>query len=228
MKVITLDGPAGSGKSTVARLVAAQLGWTYVTTGALYRTLALLLQRRGKDSLPVEPDLIQALVNLMDVSYHQDPQKGTVRLEAEEISSLLAQPAIAQLASIFAQDPVVRAALLPLQRKVVTQAHGAIVDGRDMGTVVFPDAPLKIFLTATAEKRAQRRLEEWNGTKGQRLSFEEALKEIKERDDRDANRQVAPLKPAQDAIILDSSQMTPQAVASFILDEAKQRNLVIL
>lgn len=224
LKVITIDGPAGSGKSTVAKIVAAKLGWIYVTTGAIYRTLALLFHEANIKEKSLSN--IERFTSFINERYRQESSTGHVYLGERDISQEIKSPHISELASILAQEDSVRKRLLPIQRKVVLNNNGAVVDGRDMGTVVFPDSPLKIFLTASAEERAERRVKELNSM-GKIYSLSEIVKEIHERDLRDANRFIAPLKPAPEAVLLDSTQCSQDEVAKCILQHAVQRGLVI-
>ena len=223
LKVITIDGPAGSGKSTVSRLLAHRLGWIYVTTGAIYRTLALMLFVAGTGVQ--DRGSIERFVAFLSERYRQDPRSGRVFLGDREITHEIRTPFVSEQASLVAQDELVRRRLLPVQRKVVLDCNGAVVDGRDMGTVVFPDAPLKIFLTASPEQRAQRRLDE---LRAQNLepSLDELIREIHARDARDANRLVAPMRPAEDAVLLDSTELEPNAVVRAVLRLCVDRGLV--
>ncbi len=222
-KVITIDGPAGSGKSTVSRLLAHKLGWIYVTTGAIYRTLALMLYEAGTGVQ--DRGSIERFVAFLSERYRQDPRSGRVFLGDREITHEIRTPFVSEQASLVAQDELVRRRLLTVQRKVVLDCNGAVVDGRDMGTVVFPDAPLKIFLTASPEQRAQRRMDE---LKAQNLepSLDELIREIHERDARDANRLVAPMRPAEDAVLLDSTELEPDSVVRAVLKLCRERSLV--
>lgn len=223
VKVITIDGPAGSGKSTVSRMLAHRLGWIYVTTGAIYRTLALMLFEAGTGVQ--DRGSIERFVAFLSERYRQDPRSGRVFLGDREITHEIRTPFVSEQASLVAQDELVRRRLLPVQRKVVLDCNGAVVDGRDMGTVVFPDAPLKIFLTASPEQRARRRLEE---LRSQNLepSLDELIREIHERDARDANRLVAPMRPADDAVLLDSTELEPAAVVRAVLKLCTDRSLI--
>ena len=225
LKVITIDGPAGSGKSTVAKLIAAEIGWIYVTTGAIYRTFALLLHEENIN-IPYEKNHnIERFVSFINERYRQESKSGKVFIGDREITYEIQSPKISSYASILAQDGYVRDKLLPIQRKIVLDNNGAVVDGRDMGTVVFPDALLKIFLTASPEARASRRLKEFVA-QGEKMNLEKCIKEIKERDHRDINRENAPLKPASDALILDSTNLSQQEIMSQILHLAVSRKLI--
>ncbi|BBH51601.1 (d)CMP kinase [Fluviispira sanaruensis] len=224
LKVITIDGPAGSGKSTVAKIVATKLGWIYVTTGAIYRSLALLFHEANLK----EKDLgsIERFTSFINERYRQESLSGKVFLGEREVTQEIKAPFVSELASVLAQEDSVRKRLLPIQRKVVLNNNGAVVDGRDMGTVVFPDAPLKIFLTASPEERAERRLKELHSN-GMKTNIKELIKEINERDIRDTNRKIAPLKPAIDAITLDSTKSTQEEIARIILNYAIQKEMII-
>jgi CMP/dCMP kinase len=224
LKVITIDGPAGSGKSTVAKIVATKLGWIYVTTGAIYRTLALLFHEANIKETDLEN--IERFISFISERYRQESSSGRVFIGEREITQEIKAPLVSEMASILAQEDIVRKRLLPIQRKVVLNNNGAVVDGRDMGTVVFPDAPLKIFLTASIKERADRRFKELNEN-GQKIDIKELLREIHERDERDLNRAVAPLKPARDAISLDSTKSSQEEIAKTILQFAVQKDLVI-
>lgn len=223
-KVITIDGPAGSGKSTVAKIVAHKLGWIYVTTGAIYRTLALLFHEANMKEKDIEH--IERFISFISERYRQESSSGRVFIGEREITQDIKAPLVSELSSILAQEDFIRKRLLPIQRKVVLNNNGAVVDGRDMGTVVFPDAPLKIFLTASAEERAERRRNELNQN-GQKTDIKELLREIHERDERDLNRALSPLKPAVDAFSLDSTSSSQEEVAKKILQLAVQKDLII-
>jgi CMP/dCMP kinase len=210
VKVVTIDGPAGSGKSTVSRMLAMHLGWQYVTTGALYRTLALMLHEAGASV--TDKGSVERFVAFLAERYRQDSRSGRVYLGEREITHEI-------------QDELVRRKLLPVQRRVVLETNGAVVDGRDMGTVVFPDANLKIFLTASPEERARRRLEELRSF-GRDVKMEDLVREIGDRDARDANREVAPMKAADDAHLIDSSTCGPSEIVEQILALCVEKGLL--
>lgn len=222
--VIAIDGPAGSGKSTVAREVAGRLGWLYVTTGAMYRAFGWLLLE-SKRSLDDE-SAVRAVGSEMSLFFRQDSVSGSVFLGDRDVTMAIRTPQISEQASLVAKNRLVRELLLPLQRRVVLGCRGAVVDGRDMGTVVFPDAPLKVFLDASPEERAKRRAREME-EKGQSINIEEIVREIHERDKRDSERDIAPMRPAEDALYLDSTRLTPEAVVETIVSEAEKRGLMV-
>jgi cytidylate kinase len=225
LKVITIDGPAGSGKSTVAKLVAAELGWIYVTTGAIYRALALLLKEANVEISGNHENHIERFVSFINERYRQESKSGRVFIGEREITHEIQSPLISQYASVTAQDPFIREKLLPIQRKTVLENNGAVVDGRDMGTVVFPDAPLKIFLTASPEERAKRRLKDLL-VQGETMDLETCIREIKARDHRDSSRKVAPLKPAKDAVLMDSTFLSQDEMMLRILSFAAEKKLI--
>jgi cytidylate kinase len=210
MPVITVDGPSGSGKGTVCRLLADKLGWDVLDSGAIYRVLALAALHH-QIALDNEEALVPLAANL-DVQFLVDSQTnaGKVILEGEDVSTTIRNEEVGAAASKVAALPRVREALLRRQRAFRTE-NGLIADGRDMGTVVFQDAPLKIYLTASAEERARRRFVELN-ERGLDVTLSGLLEDIQARDDRDMNRPVAPLVPADDAIELDTSELNAQQV----------------
>lgn len=226
LNVITIDGPAGSGKSTIAKLLASKLGWLYVTTGSIYRTFALLLNEANSKSSDTNPLHIERCLTFINEHYRQEPISGKIFLGNRNVTDEINSPEISQLASIYAQDEHIRKRLLPIQRKIVTESAGVVVEGRDMGTVVFPDAVLKIFLTASSEERAKRRYQEFL-QKDDKITFEDVLEQINERDMRDKNRAIAPLKPASDAFIIDSSGKTLENILKSILTLALQKNITV-
>ena len=210
MPVITVDGPSGSGKGTVCRLLAEKLGWDVLDSGAIYRVLSLAALHH-QIALDNEEALVPLAANL-DVQFliDSDTNAGKIILEGEDVTTTIRNEEVGAAASKVAALPRVREALLRRQRAFRTE-NGLIADGRDMGTVVFPDAPLKIFLTASAEERARRRFVELN-ERGLDVTLSGLLQDIRARDDRDMNRAVAPLVPAEDAIELDTSELNAQQV----------------
>jgi cytidylate kinase len=212
--VVTIDGPGGSGKGTVSQLLAAQLGWHYLDSGALYRVLGLTAQRRGV-GLGDEPALCR-LAETIQIHFVPQSDGGPtlVTVDGEDVSRDLRTEASGELASRVAVLPAVRAALLQKQRDF-RRNPGLVTDGRDMGTTVFPDAILKVFLTASAEVRAERRYKQLK-EKGFNANLAAILGEIRHRDARDSGRSVSPLKPADDAWMLDSSALSISEVVDVI------------
>ena len=205
-RVIAIDGPSASGKGTVASRVAAALGWDYLDSGALYRLTALYAQQQGADWAD-EAAVAELAVKLPAVF-----EGDKILLNGQDVSQVIRSEAIGMGASTVAALPTVRAALLQRQRDFLTE-RGLVGDGRDMGSVVFPDACLKIFLTASAEVRARRRWLELGGDAAPK-SFADVLAEVRERDARDMGRADAPLRPASDAVTLDTSELSAdEAVA---------------
>ena len=217
--VITIDGPRGAGKGTVCQRLAEKLGWPLLDSGAIYRVLALAALHH-EVALDNEEALV-ALASHLDVSFVAGSDGVRIVLEGEEVSAAIRTEQSGNAASKIAAFPRVREALLRRQR-AFRSAPGLIADGRDMGTVVFPDAEAKIFLDASAEERANRRLKQLQ-EKGFDVNFDRLLIEIRERDERDRNRPVAPLRPADDALILDSTSMAIDAVVDAILQHVSSK-----
>lgn len=200
---VAIDGPAGAGKSSIAKAAAKKLQFVYVDTGALYRTVALYLLRKEvdfSDHAAVEAALPQIEVSL---TYEDGAQK--MFLCGEDVTDQIRTPIVSQHSSIGAAIPAVRARLLHLQRELA-EKYNVLMDGRDIGTVVLPHANLKIYLTASAEERARRRVAQLQES-GQAADFDSVLREVMERDERDMNRETAPLKQAEDAVLLDNSEL---------------------
>ncbi|WPC06760.1 (d)CMP kinase [Pseudomonas sp. MBLB4123] len=221
--VIAIDGPSGSGKGTIAGLLARQLGWSLLDSGALYRLLAFAAGNHGVDL--TNEEAMKVLAAHLDVQFNAatDDQGQRIILEGEDVTDLIRNEQIGAGASQVASLPAVREALLQRQR-AFQELPGLVADGRDMGTVVFPDAPLKIFLTASAEERARRRYLQLKA-KGDDVNLASLLDEIRARDERDTQRAVAPLKPAADAIQLDSTELSIEQVLERILREVADRDL---
>lgn len=208
--VVTIDGPSGSGKGTVADRLAARLGWHRLDSGALYRCVGLAASRRGVAL--TDPGAVEAMTRTLDLVF----EGGAIRLDGDDVSESIRSESAGQAASTVAALPGVRAALLERQRAFAV-APGLVADGRDMGTVVFPDAELKVFLTASAEARAHRRHKQLK-EKGISVSLRDLSKGIADRDERDSSRAVAPLVPADDARVLDSTSLSPAEVIRQVLD----------
>ncbi|MCD7833615.1 MAG: (d)CMP kinase [Lachnospiraceae bacterium] len=216
---IAIDGPAGAGKSTIAKRAAQELSFIYVDTGAMYRAIALGLLRRGTDiedaaALAAALDVTEVGIRYMDGEQH-------VYLNGEDVSSRIRTETVSDMTSRSSAIPAVRAKLTDLQRELARQEN-VLMDGRDIGTMILPDADLKIFLTASVETRAKRRYLE-QAQKGENCSLEEIEKDIRERDYRDSHRETAPLRQAEDAVRIDSSEMTIEEVVAEILRLVNER-----
>jgi len=218
--VITIDGPSGAGKGTVARIVAEQLGWHLLDSGAIYRVLAVATQHHHVGVDDEEP-LIPMAAHL-DVQFEISSQgESKVILEGEDVTNTIRTEEIGSLASKVAAFPRVREALLRRQR-AFSVAPGLVADGRDMGTIVFSKAPVKVFLTASAEERAERRFNQLK-EKGFDVKIGRLLDDIRQRDERDRNREVAPLVPAEGALIVDSTDLSIQEVVNKVLSFANEK-----
>ena len=212
--VVAIDGPTGSGKGAISRSLAAMLGWRLLDSGALYRSVAL---RAGREGLGLnEPEALAAAASRLQVEFSSALGPETAFLDGEEVTALLRTEECGAMASRIATSPEVREALWARQR-AFARPPGLIADGRDMGTVVFPEAELKVYLTASPEERARRRYKQLI-QKGIDVSLPDLSEDIARRDERDANRVVAPLKPAEDARVLDSTGLSPEEVLARIRD----------
>jgi len=220
--IVTIDGPSSSGKGTISRIVAARVGWHLLDSGALYRLVALGGIQRGLDPDDVEEHVAVARAMKVEFAAATTGEERVV-LDGRDVTRRIRNEEAGAGASRVAAWPAVRAALLDRQRAFV-QPPGLVADGRDMGTVIFPGAPLKVFLTATAEERAQRRHKQLIG-KGSAASLAALSREIAERDLRDSTRQVAPLKPAPDAHLLDSTGLSIDAVVERVISLGRERGL---
>ena len=213
MPILTIAGPSGAGKGTIARAIARRLGWHLLDSGALYRVTALAALRAG---VPLDDQAALArLAERLNVEFAERDGRERVVLDGEDVTAALRTEHCGEAASKVAAQPAVRRALLARQRAFIAPP-GLVADGRDMGTGVFPEALLKVFLTASAEERARRRHKQLSD-KGISVSLRDLSREIAQRDERDASRPVAPLVPAQDARIIDSTHMTPEEVTERIL-----------
>ena len=217
--VVTIDGPAGAGKSSVAKLLARRLGYRLLDTGAIYRAVALAAKQR--DIPWTDGPALGALARELDIKFDFVGDKNHVFLGSTDVSSGIRTPDISQGSSQVSAHPEVRAALLELQRRLGA-GGGVVVEGRDTGTIVFPKAEAKFFLTANDEERARRRVAELTTT-GTPVDFDVTLREIRERDQRDAGRDVAPMVPASDAVIVDSSTQTLEQVVDSLAAQVTAR-----
>ena len=203
MASVAIDGPAGAGKSTLARRLAAELGYIYVDTGAMFRTIGLYALRAGKD--PKDNEAVNALLPEISLKFAFIEGEQHIYLNGEDVSTAIRTEEVGMAASAVGANPEVRAFLLGMQRDMA-KTQDVLMDGRDIGTVVLPDATVKIFLTASPEARATRRWKEYQ-QKGVEVSYEEVLADVRQRDYQDTHRAAAPLRQADDAQLLDTSEM---------------------
>ena len=203
MVSVAIDGPSGAGKSSMAKRLAAELGYTYVDTGAMYRTVGLYALRAGKD--PADNSAVEALLPQIHLDIVLKDGTQHVLLNGEDVSSAIRAEEVGMAASAVGANPAVRAFLLDTQRNLA-KSRDVLMDGRDIGTVVLPDATVKIFLTASPEARAKRRFAELQA-KGEQTDFETVLADIRRRDDQDTHRAAAPLRQADDAVLVDTSEL---------------------
>lgn len=219
-QVITIDGPSGAGKGTVCQIIAERLGWHLLDSGALYRLLALAVSHHGMSS--DDHETLKVLAEHLDIQFvPADDGKVEIILEGEVVTQAIRTEQVGNSASKLAAIPAVREGLL-LRQRAFAQEPGLVADGRDMGTVVFPNAVVKVFLTASAEARADRRLLQLQA-KGESVSLADLVGGIKERDERDANRAIAPLVPAAGALVIDSTDLAVDDVVSLILEEVRKK-----
>jgi len=222
--IITIDGPSGAGKSTISKLLAAKLHYTYLDTGAMYRVVALQVERSGLD-LEAENagKKLEQLLDTLDMTLAPGGQGQETRafLESQDVSEAIRTPEMAMLASRVSAEPQVRKKLTEMQRAIGNR-ETIVAEGRDMGTIVFPDAKHKFFLDATPEERALRRQKQLR-EKGLQVEYEELLAQIRKRDRDDSSRALAPLRPAADAIVIDSSEMSIDEVVAFMLAVVNNR-----
>ena len=211
---IAIDGPAGAGKSSIARRVAAELGFVYMDTGAMYRAIGLLFD--AQERFPETEEEIRAVCGRADITIRYEDGMQHVYLGEEDVSEKIRTEQAGKTASFVSTFPEVRKKLVSLQQEL-SKSMDVIMDGRDIGTVVLPHADLKIFMDADARVRAKRRCEQLRAM-GETPDFEEILQDLKARDEQDRNRAVSPLKQAEDAVYLDTSEMTREEVAGAILD----------
>lgn len=218
---IAIDGPAGAGKSTISKFAAKELGFIYIDTGALYRTVGLAATRAGVE--PVEGKEVDELLSKITVELtFNDKGEQVVLLDKEDVSGLIRTPEASMTASKISAIPSVRAYLLDLQRNMA-KTNNVIMDGRDIGTVVLPDAEVKIFLTAAPEARAKRRYDELV-EKGMDVKYEDILEDVKTRDYNDSHRDIAPLKQADDAILADTTEIDLEGSIDLIINIIKEHS----
>ncbi len=219
-RIIAIDGPVGSGKTTVARRVADLLGYMHIDSGAMYRALGLKALRTG---VPLDSDeKLEQLADETQIEMHRNAGHLQVLVDGDDVTDLIRTPEVSQAASKVALVPEVRRILVAEQRRA--GHHGGVVmEGRDIGTVVFPDADLKVYLDATAEVRAERRLKE-HVARGDHMNFDDVVAEIKERDLRDTQRKIAPLTRAPEAVLVDSTALSAEEVARLIAQLARAQD----
>ena len=223
--IVAIDGHSSCGKSTMAKSLAAQVGYIYVDTGAMYRAVTLFAMRQGLFDAQGQPDAarLEALVPKIEVSFHLDPTTNLplVCLNGEVVEEEVRTLEVSSHVSAIAALPFVREALTRQQQRM-GEEKGIVMDGRDIGTVVFPQAELKVFVTASAEVRAQRRFLELTA-KGQAVAFEDILRNVQERDYIDSHREVAPLRQADDALVLDNSELTREEQMQWLRGRVEER-----
>jgi len=219
--IIAIDGPSGAGKSTIGKILAKRLGLVYLDTGAMYRAVGLAVLRAKID--PADTETIINLVKNLSIEFKGLGDELRIFLDGEDVSEQIRDERVSKMASIVSTIPKVRRILVDRQRQIGTQSgNGCVLDGRDIGTVVFPDADFKFFLTAKPEARARRRYEE-NLKKGIQTSYEDTLAEIQDRDLRDTSRLDSPLQIPENAFVIDTSEMDLEEVLSQLLDIISQR-----
>lgn len=219
MVSVAIDGPAGAGKSTLARRLAAEMGYIYVDTGAMYRAIGLYALRAGKD--PKDNAAVNALLPQIELRLASIEGEQHIYLKEEDVSTAIRTEAAGMAASAVGANPTVRAFLLELQRDMAKK-QDVLMDGRDIGTVVFPDAELKIFMTADPAVRARRRYDELRA-KGDDVSLEEIERNVRERDRADMSRAVSPLRQAPDAVVLDNSRMSVEEQMAWFMELFERR-----
>jgi cytidylate kinase len=219
--VVAIDGPAGTGKSSVSRGLALKLGARYLDTGAMYRMVTLAVLRADVD--PSDADAVESVASKVQMSVSYDPDGDTCYLGGEDVSAEIRGDEVTRAVSAVSSVSAVRARLVDLQRAMAAESGSVVVEGRDIGTVVLTDAPVKIFLTASAETRARRRNDQ-NVATGLADNYESVLADVRRRDHLDSTRVVSPLRAAPDAMVVDTSEMTEAQVIDHLLELVKQRS----
>ena len=217
--IIAIDGPSGAGKSTLSRLLARELGLLYVDTGSMYRAAALAVIEAGANTNDV--DAVMSVVSRIDIQLSGDPDSLQVRLDGRDVSDAIRTEQVTHASSVISAIPEVRRDLVRRQRELGEQG-GVVMNGRDTGTVIFPDADVKFFLTARPEERARRRFDE-ERRREQNLSYEETLADINTRDRRDSTRADSPLAIADDAVVLDTTELSVEGVFRRMLEVVRER-----
>lgn len=217
--ILAVDGPSGTGKSTTCRALAKKLNAKYVDTGAMYRVATLAVLRAGAD--PADTARVIELTANLPLEVNDNPDATAVILDGEDVSAEIRGPEVTRNVSAVSAIPEVRDNLVALQRELAAQAHRAIVEGRDIGTVVLPDAPAKVFLTASAEVRARRRYDQ-DVAAGRDVDFDTVLADVVRRDELDSSRVTSPLRPADNAVIVDTSELDRDAVQQRLIDLVKE------
>ncbi len=220
--IIAIDGPSGAGKSTLGRRLARELGLLYVDTGAMYRAAALAVVGAGASA--TDADEVARIAALARIELAGDPDSLRVLLEGRDVSAEIRTEQITRLSSVISAIPAVRRDLVRRQREMGVRGRGVVLDGRDIGTVVFPAADVKFFLTAVPEERAKRRFDE-DHAKEPDLTFQETLDDINTRDERDSTRADSPLRIAEDAVVIDTSELSVEQVFARMLEVVRERGL---
>ena len=221
--IVAIDGPAGAGKSTVAKRLAKELGYAYMDTGAMYRAFAWKVMKEGID--PSDEKKLERVLQDTSIELLEQDGRSSVLLNGVDVTDRIRTPELSQLASRVSTSKIVRERMVELQRDM--GSHGGVVaEGRDIGTVVFPNAEVKVFLDASSEERARRRFEELR-SQGREVTVEETLEEMEQRDRRDRERDVAPLRKAEDAVVIDSTQAGVDGVVGRIMQEIKRKQSAI-
>jgi cytidylate kinase len=218
--IIAIDGPSGSGKSTLSRLLARELGLLYVDTGSMYRAVALAVKEAGVS--PTDAAAVAEVAEGAEIELSGDPDSLQVRLGGRDVSEEIRTEEVTHTSSVVSTNPAVRRELVRRQRELGRQGRGVVLNGRDIGTVVFPDADVKFFLTAVPEERARRRFEE-ERLKSRDLNYEETLADINARDRRDATREESPLRIADDAVVIDTTEFSVEEVFRRMLEVVRER-----